>query len=178
MDSDVRTEFGPRSGRLRSAFIVSGLGVLLLAAAIAVTVWTSGIRSVAPAVLLAVAGLPLTCVGLSMFWFGLPRYSLSFDHRGVRVRTRGRTVDLPWTDIDTWWAGVPSDKPAQRLRREMILATPATHVTQPAAGPRRLLWSGQRRQWVICEPVLTDGTTDQIVAAMTALAGSKRSLEQ
>ncbi|MBM7789696.1 hypothetical protein [Tenggerimyces flavus] len=178
MDGDVRTEFGPRPGRLRSAFVLTGLGVLLLAGAFAINAWTSGIRSVAPTILLGVVGLLLTGVGVSMFWFGVPRYALSFDRQGVHVRTRGRTVELPWADIDSWWAGVPSDKPVQKIRREMVLASPAAHVAQPDAGLRRLLWSRQRRRWVVCEPVLTDGTTEQIVAAMNALAPGKRSLHQ
>lgn len=178
MDSNVRTEFGPRPGRLRSAFLVTGLGVLLLAAALAVNTWTSGIRSVAPTILLGVVGLLLTGVGLSMFWFGVPRYTLSFDRQGARIRTRGRTIDLPWTDIDSWWTGVPRDRPARKIQREMILATPAAHVTQPDLGPRRLLWSRQHRSWIICEPILTDGTTDEIITAMNTLAPNKRSHEQ
>jgi hypothetical protein len=158
--------------------VLTGLGVLLVAGAVVVNAVTEGPRTVPAVVLLAVVGVLLLGVGLSMLWLGVHRYALSFNREGVSVRTRGRTVVLPWSDIDSWWVGVPCDYPAQKVQRELVLATPATHVTQPDTGPRRLLWSRQRRKWVICEPTLTDGTTAEIVAAMTTFAPNKRSLEQ
>jgi hypothetical protein len=178
MDSCVRTEFGPRPGRLRGALIVIALGMLLLAGAASVAWLTSGPRSVPPTLLLGLVGLVLTGVGLSGLWTGIRRYALTINAEGVHVHSGGHHIDLRWTDMDSWWVGVPEEYLARKVQREMVLATPATHVTQPDAGSRRLLWSPQRRRWVICEPVQTNGTADEIIATMSAFAPNKRSLRE
>jgi hypothetical protein len=89
---------------------------------------------------------------------------------GVTLQVNGATVDIPWTDIESW-AMVE-----QRHRRRgvpQLRAFPADHVGDPADGELDSIWSIEHRCWVLCEPATTDGTADELVAAARKFAADK-----
>jgi hypothetical protein len=139
----------------------------------AISIYQSHTR-ILSAVFFAIVGAGFTYVGVDMAWTYVPRYRLTFDPDRVVVHTRWRNVVIPWTDIESWWVGVPKDVIARTSQRVMVLAAPGPHVTDPAAKSRRLLWSRLRRSWIICQPTLTDGTTEEIIAALEKFAPHKR----
>lgn len=139
----------------------------------AISIYQSHTRFLS-AVFFAVVGAGLGYVGVDATWTFVPRYRLTFSPDCVIVHTRWRKVVIPWDDIESWWVGVPEDVIARASQRVMVLATPGPEVTSPAAKSRRLLWSRRRRSWIICQPTLTDGTTEEILAALEKFAPHKR----
>lgn len=171
MDKDLRTEFGLSHEHVRGAVVSTGLGLLSLAVATLLGLSDTRLPVV---VLLGLVGALATGLGLTLTWSWLSRKQLTIGSTGICVRTRWRTTSIPWVDVESWWIGVPAEMAAQRVGREMLLATPAPHVGDPGFGSRRGLWSKRRRCWVICEPVRTDGSSEELAAALCRFAPNKR----
>jgi hypothetical protein len=181
MSATVRAEFGPAKAQLPIAALCTVLGVLTLGGAVAIALMDVTPRTVPPIVLLGIIGLLALGIGVSMLWRWLPRYRLTVSEDGVSVRTRGRDIHIAWSEIDWWSVARPTMAPDRyperlrdKVRLEMVVATPASHVTNPAEGARRLLWSRTQNQWILCQPAQTDGTTEEIVQAFLAYAPNKR----
>lgn len=171
--SEIRTQFG-RIEVKGARVVAMVLGVLLgvCSAYYAVSLFVSNTRFPS-AVLFIILGPAITLVCIDALHTSLRGYRLSLGANGIVVRTRWREVVIPWADIESWWVGVPGDFFGRFAKREMVLATPAAHITDPKEGPRRVLWSRRYRNWVICQPALTDGTTEEVVAALKKFAANK-----
>lgn len=174
-DNDVRTEFGPAPGLLRNAVTMLAAGPLL----VVVPAWLAVSRD-RWSWYLALAGLgsvgvAFAVAGVYLLTIWLPRYRLIFGPDGIHLTWQRCSVEVPWNDVRSWWLGVPPD--AVRAAavsgarpRSVLLVEPAEHVTDPAAGPRRIVWSRRRQTWQVCEPDLTDGSEAEIRAALERYA--------
>jgi hypothetical protein len=181
MGMKVRTEFSRSRDQLRAGTVCTVVGVLALTGAVAVGVVGVNRRTVPAIILLGLVGLVGVGNGLAIYWRWLPRYRLSVGEDGVSVRTRGRNVHIAWSEIEAWsvtdsvpprW--IPEEVRRKVQPREILVAVPAAHVTEPARGARRVLWSRLLKAWVICEPGHLDGTTEELVEAFTTFAPDKQ----
>lgn len=172
---EVRTRFGARPGQRLAATVVTLVGFALLCATVLIVMGIGITMRLVPAlVLLGLVGALLSVVGLSMIWTWGPQYLLTIESSGISLRSRGRTASIPWVDIASWSVEVPDDAAARRVRRAMVLAKPASHVTEPGAGSLRILWVRRLGRWVICQPAQLDASADEIASAMERYAASKQ----
>lgn len=175
-DSEVRTEFGPAPGNLRSALILLLVGPLI----VAVPAWFAASRDRASwyvaLALLGLVGIAFTVAGSYLLSVWLPRYRLLFGPHGIQLRWQRQTVEIPWSYVRSWWLGVPPGAARAAMASEtgaprpVLLVEPAEQVTDPGAGPRRTVWSRRRQVWQVCEPSLIDGTTQEVMAALERYA--------
>ncbi|HEY9472299.1 MAG TPA: hypothetical protein VIS06_00465 [Mycobacteriales bacterium] len=161
-----RTVFGSRyadRGLARKAVLIGVIGFVIVALGTAVGHGSIVVPALAPlsAVFLVGGGLRLT---------GRTHpYRIALDPGGVEVQARGRTSRLSWSDVSAWGVGDPVGGRA-RGRVPAVLAWPAAHVTDPAAGGAAAIWSGRARAWVVCLPHQTDGTVEEITGAFALVA--------
>ena len=169
----MRTVFNRSAVSARIPVFLGVLTALTLGGGIVMlTVPAGGFEPTFVGVFLTLVGA-LSCVVLLFVLRGLRHpYRLEFVESGVTLQVNGDTVDIPWTDIESW------EMAEHRQRRKGLpqlglRAFPAEHVSDPADGQLDAIWSIEHRCWVLCEPATTDGTVDELVAAARKFAADK-----
>lgn len=169
----MRTVFNRSTVSARIPVILGVLTALTLGGGIVMlTVPSGGFEPTFVGVLLTLVGA-LSLVVLLFVLRGLRNpYRLEFIESGVTLQVNGATVDIPWTDIDSWDMAEHGSR-RKGLAQVGLRAYPAGHVTDPADGGLDSIWSIEHRCWVLCEPATTDGTADELVAAARKFAADK-----
>ena len=167
----MRTVFNRSTVSARIPVILGVLTALTLGGGIVMlTVPSGGFEPTFVGVFLTLVGA-LSLVVLLFVLRGLRNpYRLEFVETGVTLQVHGDTVDIPWTDIDSWEM---AEQVQRRKGVPQLRAFPADHVGDPTDGDLDAIWSIEHRCWVLCEPATTDGTADELVAAARKFAADK-----
>lgn len=180
--------------KIRKTAVVGGVAALLLTyiTIMLVSDLADGtvefVLAVSPFLLLLSVVLGV-CIGLVGYLVRhvRARRSVAVGPEGVVVRGRNYEVPVAWRDVEFWTIGqekswlasvVMRDRlapdPTQRsVEPHLVLARPARHVTDPAAGAWRELWSPRHQAWLICRVAHSTSTTTGVLRILRHFASGK-----